>query len=108
MLLADVSSAFELVVSGPGNDVRYQLSRQATTIGRSRAATPDIEILDSEAAPRHCVVQWNTVAECPTLRIFGVSRAWLNGTLLPGDGAVHPLSAGDEFRIGATRFTYRS
>jgi len=101
-------SAFALVVSGPGIDTTYRLSGQATTIGRSRAAMPDIEISDTEAAPRHCVVQWNAVARCHALRVFGVSGAWLNGTFLPGDGAVHPLSAGDQFRIGETTFTYRS
>jgi hypothetical protein len=48
------------------------------------------------------------VAQCHSLRVFGVSGAWLNGILLPGNGAVHPLSPGDAFRIGATSFTYRS
>ncbi len=108
MAVADVSSTFELVVAGPGIETRYPLSRDATTIGRSRAAMPDIEIGDLEAAPRHCVVQWNAAAQCHALRVFGVSGAWLNGTLRPGDGAVLPLAAGDEFRIGATTFTYRS
>jgi len=108
MTVADVSSTFELVVAGPGIATSYTLSHDATTIGRSRAAMPDIEIADLEAAPRHCVVQWNAAAQCHALRVFGVSGAWLNGTLRPGDGAVLPLVAGDEFRIGATTFTYRS
>jgi predicted component of type VI protein secretion system len=108
MAVVEVSSAFELAVVGPGIETTYALTRQATTIGRSRAAMPDIEIADTEAAPRHCIVQWNAVAQCHALRVFGVAGAWLNGTLQPGDGAVHPLSSGDEFRIGATRFIYRS
>src|SRR5438128_12034697 len=107
-MLAVETTPFELVVVGPGIEATYQLSQQATTIGRSRAAMPNIEIDDTEAAPRHCVVQWNSVAHCHALRVFGVSGAWLNGVHLPGDGAVHPLSAGDEFRIGATTFTYRA
>jgi|tagenome__1003787_1003787.scaffolds.fasta_scaffold20660820_2 hypothetical protein len=99
---------FSLVVVGSGIDVTYPLSRQPMTIGRSRAAMPDVEITDPEAAPRHCVVQWNAATDAHALRVFGVSGAWLNGTHLPGDGAVHPLAPGDEFRIGATKFRYQS
>jgi FHA domain-containing protein len=108
MVVTDVSSTFELVVAGRGTETTYPLSRDATTIGRSRVAMADIEIADLEAAPRHCVVQWNAAAQCHALRVFGVSGVWLNGMLRPGDGAVLPLAAGDEFRIGATTFTYRS
>jgi predicted component of type VI protein secretion system len=103
-----VETPFELVVVGPGVDARYPLSRRAMTIGRSRAATPDIEIADGEAAPRHCIIQWNAAAGLHELRVFGAAGAWLNGTLMPGDGAVHPLTPGDAFRIGLTTFTYRS
>src|ERR1051325_9723836 len=103
-----VETPFELVVVGPGADARYPLSRRAMTIGRSRAATPDIEIADGDAAPRHCIIQWNAAAGLHELRVFGAAGAWLNGTLMPGDGGVHPLTPGDAFRIGLTTFTYRS
>jgi FHA domain-containing protein len=99
---------FSLVVVGPGIEITYPLSRQSMTIGRSRAAMPDIEISDPDAAPRHCVVQWHAANGGHALRVFGVSGAWLNGTLLPGDGAVHPLTPGDEFLIGSTKFRYRT
>ena len=99
---------FSLLVVGPGIDVTYPLSRQPMTIGRSRVAMPDVEITDADAAPRHCVVQWNAATGAHALRVFGMTGAWLNGTHLPGDGAVHPLAAGDEFRIGTTKFRYQS
>jgi pSer/pThr/pTyr-binding forkhead associated (FHA) protein len=108
MAVADVSFTFQLVVVGPGIETKFPLSREATTIGRSRVATPDIEIRDVEAAPRHCVLQWNAKAQCHALRVFGAAGVWLNGTLRPGDGATILLAVGDEFRIGATTFTYRS
>jgi pSer/pThr/pTyr-binding forkhead associated (FHA) protein len=99
---------FELVVVRLGVEVRHPLSKEALTIGRSRAAMPDIEIADADAAPRHCVVQWNTATGCHAMRVFGASGAWLNGALLQGDGAPHPLAPGDEFRIGASLFRYRA
>ena len=103
-----LETPFALVVVGPGIDATYPLSRQALTIGRSRAAMPDIEIDDVDAAPRHCIVQWSATAGSHALRVFGVTGAWLNGTLLPGDGSVHALTPGDDFRIGATTFKYRT
>jgi pSer/pThr/pTyr-binding forkhead associated (FHA) protein len=108
MAVADISYTFQLAVVGPGIETMFPLSRDATTIGRSRAAMPDIEIGDVEAAPRHCVLQWNAKAQCHALRVFGVAGVWLNGTLRPGDGATILLAVGDEFRIGSTTFTYRS
>jgi hypothetical protein len=106
--MVTLETAFALVVVGPGIDATYPLSRRALTIGRSRAAMPDIEISDADAAPRHCIVQWNMTAGGHALRVFGVTGAWLNGALLRGDGAIHPLAPGDEFRIGATTFKYRT
>jgi pSer/pThr/pTyr-binding forkhead associated (FHA) protein len=103
-----LETPFELVVVGPGIDATFPLSRQVMTIGRSRAAMPDIEIGDADAAPRHCIVLWNESAGCHALRVFGVTGVCLKGTVVAGDGALHRLSIGDTFRIGATTFTYRA
>lgn len=106
MFVAQIT--FELVVAGPGLQKVYRLTEQPLTIGRSTAAMPDIEIADAEAAPRHCVVQWNPDGQCHALRVFGPTGVWLNESLLPGDGVLHSLPVGSRFTIGATQFTYRS
>jgi hypothetical protein len=106
MFVAQITS-FELVVAGPGIQKVYPLTQAPMTIGRSTAAMPDIEIPDVEAAPRHCVLQWNPDGQCHALRVFGPTGVWLNDSLLPGDGALHSLAVGSRFTIGATQFTYR-
>jgi len=106
MFVAQITS-FELVVVGRGIQKVYRLTQQPMTIGRSQAAMPDVEIPDAEAAPRHCVVQWNPDGQCHALRVFGPTGVWLNDSLLPGDGVLHPLAVGSRFTIGTTQFTYR-
>ena|SRR2546428_1788192 len=106
MFVAQITS-FELIVSGPAIQKVIRLTQQPLTIGRSKNAMPDVEIDEAEAAPRHCVVQWNADGQCHAIRVFGPSGVWLNDSLLPGDGVLHSLAVGSRFSIGATTFVYR-
>lgn len=106
MFVAQITS-FELIVSGPSIQKVIRLTEQPLTIGRSKQAMPDVEIDEADAAPRHCVVQWNAEGQCHAIRVFGPSGVWLNDSLLPGDGMLHSLAIGSRFRIGSTMFMYR-
>src|SRR5262245_26128318 len=106
MFVAQITS-FELIVSGPSIQKMIRLTEYPLTIGRSKDALPDVEIDEADAAPRHCVVQWNADGQCHAIRVFGPSGVWLNDSLLPGDGMLHSLAIGSRFRIGATLFMYR-
>jgi len=107
MFVAQITS-FELIVTGPSIQKVIRLTQQPLTIGRSKNAMPDVEIDEAEAAPRHCVVQWNADGQCHALRVFGPSGVWLNDSLLPGDGVLHSLAVGSRFTIGETTFAYRA
>src|SRR5262249_42474714 len=106
MFVADITS-FELIVNGPSIQKVIRLTQQPLTIGRSKNAMPDVEIDEPEAAPRHCIVQWNAAGRCPAIRVFGPWGVWLNDGLLPADGGLPSLAIGSRFRIGATTFVYR-
>src|SRR5439155_272716 len=68
MFVAQITS-FELIVNGPSIQKVIRLTQQPLTIGRSKNAMPDIEIDEAEAAPRHCVVQWNAEGPIQALRV---------------------------------------
>ncbi len=104
--MRNLDSPFVLRLQGTGVGGVHRLSRHRTVVGRSRVGMPDVEIFELEAAPRHCVLDWDEQHDSHVLTVCGINGLRLNNELVFDGDEPRVLLDGDQIRIGATTLVY--